>query len=84
MSEQDILFERFARERNITVREMKAIISDRIVRGWNDPNPIKREQWRKIPCTGKVPTPEEWLKYAVDKLENEGAGYLFWQCGING
>ena len=41
MSEQDALFERLARERNITVEEMKEIISARILKGWNDTNPIK-------------------------------------------
>ena len=41
MSEQDVLFERLARERNITVEEMKGIISARILKGWNDTNPIK-------------------------------------------
>ncbi len=41
MSEQDALFERLARERNITVEEMKEIISARILNGWNDTNPIK-------------------------------------------
>ena len=41
MSEQDALFEILARERNITVEEMKRIISARILKGWNDTNPIK-------------------------------------------
>ena len=41
MSEQDALFERLARERNITVEEMKEIISARILKGCNDTNPIK-------------------------------------------
>ena len=41
MSEQDALFERLARERNITVEEMKEIISARILKGWNNTNPIK-------------------------------------------
>lgn len=41
MSEQDALFEILARERNITVEEMKGIISARILKGWNDTNPIK-------------------------------------------
>lgn len=41
------LFERLARERNITVKEMRAIISARIEKGWNDPDPEKQEQWRK-------------------------------------
>ncbi len=34
---EEHIFERFARERGITVEEMRAIISARIERGWNDP-----------------------------------------------
>ena len=41
MSGQDALFKRLARERNITVEEMKGIISARILKGWNYPNPIR-------------------------------------------
>lgn len=66
------IFERLARERNITVEEMREIISARIERGWNDPDPEKRSQWRKIPCAGEIPMPDEWLRYAVDKLQEEG------------
>ncbi len=51
-------------------------IATRIERGWNDPDPEKRAQWRKIPCEGATPTPEEWLKYAVEKLQKEGYGDL--------
>lgn len=71
MAEQETLFERLARKRNITVEEMRERIADRIERGCNDPDPGKREQWRKIPCEGEIPTPEEWLKYAVEKLTEE-------------
>lgn len=62
---QEHIFERMARERNISVEEMRAIISDRIEKGWNDKDPVKREQWRKIPCAGDIPTPDEWLRYAI-------------------
>lgn len=72
MAEQETLFERLARERNITVEEMRTQIAARIERGWNDPDLEKRVQWRKIPCTGDMPTPEEWLKYAVEQLTEEG------------
>lgn len=72
MAEQETLFERLARERNITVEEMRAQIAARIERGWNDPDPEKRAQWRKIPCVGEIPTPDEWLKYAVEQLTEEG------------
>ena len=69
---EEHIFERFARERGITVEEMRAIISARIERGWNNPDPEKREQWRKIPCAGEIPTPDEWLKYVVKKLRDDG------------
>ena len=66
------IFERLARERGITVEEMQAIISARIESGWNDPDPERRAQWRKIPCTGELPTPDEWLRYAVERLRSDG------------
>ena len=72
MAEQETIFDRWAKERGITVAEMKAIISARIERGLNDPDPDKRMQWSRIPCNGKVPTPEEWLQYAVERLIEEG------------
>lgn len=76
MAEQETLFERLAREWNITVEEMRVQITARIERGWTDPDPEKRAQWRKIPCDGEIPTPDEWLKYAVEKLGEEGRSDL--------
>lgn len=73
------IFELLAKERNITVEEMREIISARISKGWNDPDSEKRAQWRKIPCEGEMPTPDEWLKYVVERLETEGrSGLLQW------
>lgn len=69
---EEHLFERLARERGITVEEMREIISARIEIGWNDSDEEKRSQWRRIPCAGEIPTPDEWLKYAVEKLIEEG------------
>lgn len=80
---QEHIFERMARERNISVEEMRAIISDRIEKGWDNKDLIKREQWRKIPCTGEIPTPDEWLSYVIKKIKDDGQGsllrkYLIW------
>ena len=80
---QEHIFERMARERNISVEEMRAIISDRIEKGWNDKDPVKREQWREIPCAGEVHTPDEWLNYWVKKIKDDGQEglvrkYLIW------
>lgn len=69
---EEHLFERLARERGITVEEMREIISSRIERGWNDCDEEKRVQWRRVPCEGEIPTPDEWLKYVVEKLKAEG------------
>jgi len=72
MEEQETIFDRWAKERNITVEEMKAILSAHIERGLNSPDPKKRAQWEKIPHVGEIPTPEEWLRYAVETLEAAG------------
>ncbi len=73
---QEHIFERLAREKGISVEEMRAIISARIEKGWNDEDPVKREQWRKIPCAGEMPTPEEWLRYVVEKINSDGKSDL--------
>ena len=71
MEKHENFFERLARERNITVEEIKQIISDRIEQGLHDPDLEKRKSWEAIPCVGDVPTPEEWLKYAVEQIERK-------------
>lgn len=73
---QEHIFERLAREKGITVEEMREIISVRIKKGWNDPDPQKRMQWRKIPCMGDIPTPDEWLRYVVEKIKADGNSEL--------
>ena len=57
---------------------MRAYISARIAEGWNGPDPVRREQWRRIPCAGDIPTPEEWLRYAVEKIKADGRGDLLY------
>lgn len=76
MEEPKTLFEHLAEERNITVEEMRAIIAARIEAGMNDPDPKKRASWERIPHAGEIPTPEEWLRYAAERLEVEGRGDL--------
>ena len=86
------IFERLARERGITVEEMREIISDRIEKGWNDPDSEKRAQWRKIPCVGDIPTPDEWLRHepyirgcwSLWRGRDCGHGYCAEDCDIGG
>ena len=76
MSEDKTLFEKLAQDRNISVEEMRSIIAARIETGISDPDPVRRAQWEKIPHTGDVPSPEEWLRYVVERLEDEGLSDL--------
>jgi len=69
---QEHIFERMAYERGISVEEMREIISKRIEKGWNDSDLKKREQWRKIPCVGEIPTPDEWLCYVSNRMKTIG------------
>lgn len=71
VEKEEHLFERLARDRNITVEEMREIISARIEKGWNDSDLEKRAQWRKIPCAGDIPTPDEWLRYVVEISQSD-------------
>lgn len=76
---EEHIFKRWVRERNITVEEMRQIISVHIEEGWNNLNLEKRAQWRKIPCDGEIPTPDEWLRYTVEKLQvDEREDLLSW------
>lgn len=80
---EEHLFEQLAHERNITVEEIRAIISARIEEGWNNSDLEKRAQWRKIPCSGEIPTPDEWLRYVVEKLRAEGReDLLYWRPNL--
>ena len=76
LSEYKTLFEKLAQDRNISVEEMRSIIAARIETGISDPDPVRRAQWEKIPHTGDVPSPEEWLRYVVERLEDEGLSDL--------
>ena len=56
----------------MTVKEMRKIRSAGMGKGWDDAEPEKRAQWRKIPCAGDSPTPDEWLRYAVERIKEDG------------
>ena len=68
MSGQETLFERLALINKTSVEE----IHEKITARMNDPTPERRAQWERIPCAGDVPTPEEWLRYSVERLKEDG------------
>ena len=65
-------FAMLAERDHTTVEKVKEKISKRIWEGLHDPDPKRRAQWERIPCAGDVPTPEEWLRYSVERLKEDG------------
>ena len=65
-------FAMLAERDHTTVEKVKEKISKRIWKGQHDPDPERRAQWERIPCAGDVPTPEEWLRYSVERLREDG------------
>ena len=72
MNNNDSFFKRMAEERGITEEELKEQIQQRIIAGLNSPDPVRRKQWEEIPHEGDSTTPEEYVRYVVEKLTAEG------------
>ncbi len=71
MYSKDNIFKRMAEERGITEEEMREQIQQRIIAGLNGHDPVQRKQWEAIPHEGDIPTPEEYVRYIIEKLTAE-------------
>ena len=65
------LFERLAKQRGISVPELRELISIRIESGILSDNSLEKSQWERIPHKGQIPTPDEWLQYVIATLKKE-------------
>jgi len=74
--EQISIFDALAKREGISPDEVRAKIFARIQEGLHDPDPDKRAAWERIPHAGEIPTPEEYVRFVVEKLEAEGLGHL--------
>ena len=77
MERPETVFEWLARRRNVMVEEMRAYILSHIAKGWNSPDPARRKH-AAVLCAGDIPTPEERLRYAVEKIKADGRGDLLY------
>ena len=71
MYSKDNIFKRMAEERGITEKEMREQIQQHIIAGLNGHDPVQRKQWEAIPHEGDIPTPEEYVRYIIEKLTAE-------------
>lgn len=74
--EQASIFDVLAKREGISPDVVRAKIAARIQEGLRDPDPDKRAAWEQIPRAGEIPTPEEYVRFVVEKLEAEGLDHL--------
>ena len=56
---------RIATENKISVGEVRRYIQEALDEGWNNPDPMIQEYWRKIPSKCEKPTLEEVIDFIV-------------------
>jgi biotin carboxylase len=61
--------EKLARQRGISIQEIKDEINIAIEMGMRNPDISVQQYWRKIPCKGAKPTPEELITYFSKQVE---------------
>lgn len=52
-----------AAKEGLAVEEIRKEMKKAILMGLCSQDPATRERWKKIPCKGDVPTPEELIEY---------------------
>ena len=60
--------EKLAKQRKISVQEIRDEINLAIEMGMKNPNPAVRLYWAGIPCKGARPTPEEVVDYLAKQV----------------
>lgn len=68
------VYKKVARANGVTVKEVKREIQTVINSAWTDPinnNEITRAYQSRVPSKGKIPTPNELIRFAVSELRKE-------------
>ena len=59
-----------AEEEGIDVEEVREEIQKAILIGIYSEDSVTRKKWRKTPCKGRVPTPEELIQYLAKNMKD--------------
>ena len=60
-----------AREKGLTVQQVRAEMSLAILSGLENQDPVIRVWWKSVPRKGGVPTPEEFIAYLAAQTDPE-------------
>lgn len=57
-----------AKKEGVSRKQVLTELQKAIDEGFSNPDPTIHAEWAKIPCKGTRPTPEELIRYEVNKL----------------
>lgn len=60
---------KIALREGITVEEVRTEMKKAMLIGLCSQDPAIREKWKKIPCKGDIPTPEELIVYMAQHVK---------------
>lgn len=60
---------KIAMREGITVEEVRAEMKRAMLIGLCSKDPAVRERWKRIPCKGDIPTPEELIVYMAQNVK---------------
>lgn len=55
-----------AKQYGMSVAEARKEMEKAIISGYSNPDERIREYWKRIPCKGEYPTPEELIAFIVE------------------
>lgn len=67
----DDIFAMVAKQHGISREEVYVEIQKAIDAGFDNPDPLVQDEWKKISIRGERPMPEEVLAYMVEQLQNK-------------
>ncbi len=74
------IFRKIARENGISVKEVKEEMQEAIAYAYKNPpddSGVTVACQKKVPCKGEIPTPEEFIRYAVEEIPKKRPGMMF-------
>ena len=58
-----------ARNNGTTVEKIRTHIKLAMLSGLSNPDPVIQARWKKIPCKGELPTPEELITFLAINVD---------------
>ena len=63
------ILKKVARANGVTVKEVETEIQKAINEAWkNPPDDVTVSYQRRVPCTGEIPTPDEFIRFMADEI----------------